>query len=322
MTAVVDRPGASEPDVDAPPAEEAAAADRAERSRRRRRQFTGQALLAPTTLWLAVFLLVPLGFIVAYALFGERNFGLGGADITGFTTENIRTALSGDYLAAFVRSLWFALLTALVTLLLGYPLAWLISRHGGRWQTWLLILVMIPFWTSYLARMFAWRSLLSTEGFLNTALGWTGLVDPADAPQWLGSPFAVVLVLVYSFLPFMILPLYISIDRLDYRLVEASYDLGAGRIATFFRVIVRQTLPGILGGTLLVFVPCVGDFATAQIIGGNTQQTRMVGQQIEGLFGRQNNFPLGSSLALLLMVFIVVGMIVYVRSIGRDEGGF
>lgn len=293
-----------------------------EKRRRRRRQFAAQAQLAPATIWLTIFLLVPLGLIVVYAVAGSRDPLLGGVTIGDPTGRNLGQALSGDYLTAFGRALWFSLLTALATLALGYPLAYFIARHAGRYKGLFFTLVMIPFWTSYLARMFAWRSLLSGRGALNTVLSAVGLVDAAHPPTWLGSPLAVVLVLVYSFLPFMVLPLYISIDRLDYRLVEASYDLGAGKATTFLRVTLRQTLPGVLGGTLLVFVPCVGDFATAQIIGGNSAQTKMIGQQIQDLFTKNSNLALGSALSLLLIGFIVVAMLAYVRFVGKDEAGF
>ncbi len=316
MTSVTE-PAAPPPAPPAPPAADLARARRYERRRRRRRQLAGQALLSPSTLWLAVFLVLPLGVILVYAVAGVRGGILGGTKVVSPTLDNFRDALSGNYPVTFLRATWFSLLVVAITLALGYPLAYFVVRFGGRRQSLLLVLVMIPFWTSYLARMYAWRTLFSNDGPLNRVLGWVSL-GPVD---WLGSPFAVVVVLAYSFLPFMILPVYVSVDRMDYRLVEASYDLGAGRASTFWRVTARQTLPGILGGSMLVFIPCVGDFATAQIIGLNSGRTRMIGQQIQGLFGK-GSYPVGSALSMLLMVFIVVGMVVYLRTVGGREGGF
>jgi len=299
-----------------PPADAVARAKRHERRKRRRREAAGHGLLAPATIWLLVFLILPLVIIGVYAFAGERGT-LGEVQVGSPGLKNFSQVFAGNYIYTFLRALWFSFLVVVVTLGLGYPLAYFIVRFGGRWQPVWLLFVMVPFWTSYLARMYAWRSLLSNDGLVNSVLGWLGLGNV----DWLGNPVAVVAVLAYSFLPFMILPLYISIDRMDFRLVEASYDLGGGPVGTFLRVTVRQTLPGILGGTMLVFIPCVGDFATAQIIGLNTDQTKMVGQQIQDLFGK-GNYPLGSALSMLLMVFIVVGMVLYIRAVGREEGGF
>lgn len=312
MTATLERP----PATAAPPPEAVAAAKRHERRKRRRKQYAGQGLLLPATIWLLLFLIVPLVVIGVYAFAGERGL-LGEVQVGDATWKNFEQVFEGNYVVTFGRALWFSFLVVIVTLALGFPLGYFIVRHGGRWQPVWLLFVMIPFWTSYLARMYAWRSLLSNDGMVNTVLEWIGVGNV----DWLGSPAAVVLVLAYSFLPFMILPLYISIDRMDFRLVEASYDLGGGRVSTFLRVTVRQTLPGILGGSMLVFIPCVGDFATAQIMGLNTDQTKMVGQQVQSLFN-QGNYPLGSALAMLLMVFIVIGMLLYIRAVGREEGGF
>lgn len=311
--AVITKPDVSAP---APPAADLDRARRFERRQRRRRQATAHSLLSPATLWLLVFLILPLGVILVYAVAGVRGGILGGTRVVSPTMDNFRDALSGNYPTTFLRATWFSLLVVAITLALGYPLAYFIVRFGGRRQPMLLVLVMIPFWTSYLARMYAWRTLFSQNGPVNAVLGWVGF-GPVD---WLGSAFAVVLVLAYSFLPFMILPLYVSIDRMDYRLVEASYDLGGGRASTFWRVTVRQTLPGILGGSMLVFIPCVGDFATAQIIGLSSRSTRMIGQQIQELFGK-GSYPIGSALSMLLMVFIVIGMVLYVRMVGGREGG-
>lgn len=319
MTATRERPVAA-----LPPQEDVERATRHERRKRRRKQATGQALLFPAALWLTLFLIVPLIVIVVWSFFGTRD-GFGDVVIGSPTLKNYSTVFTGEYVTDFLRSVWFSLLVVIATLALGYPLAYFIVRHGGKRQPLWLLLVMIPFWTSYLARMYAWRTLLNNDGLVNQVLGVFGW-----EPDWIGSPVAVVLVLAYSFLPFMILPLYISVERMDFRLVEASYDLGAGKVSTFFRVTVRQTLPGIIGGSMLVFIPCVGDFATAEIMGGGNNPgtggfisgTNMIGQRVQGLFQKTGNAPLGSAISMLLMLVIVVGMLLYVRSVGRDEAGF
>ena len=189
-------------------------------------------------------------------------------------------------------------------MLLGFPLAYWIARFGGRFRNVYLVLVMIPFLTSYLIRIYAWQFILQDNGLLNRLLGDLGL---GRNHVFLNHPFAVILGLTYGFLPFMILPLYASIERMDVALVEASYDLGHGKVSTFFRVILPTVSPGLVAGVLLVFIPAVGDFVTPKLLGG--VRTEMIGSTIADQFGGSQNWPLGSAMSVLLMVFILVGRV-------------
>ena len=198
-------------------------------------------------------------------------------------------------------------------MLLGFPLAYWIARFSGRYRNVFLVLVIIPFLTSYLIRMYAWQFILQRNGLLNAFLGRLGL---GDNHVFLNHNFAVILGLTYGFLPFMILPLFASIDRMDKSLVEASYDLGHGKVSTLFRVIIPTVAPGLVAGCLLVFIPAVGDFVTPQLLGG--VRTTMFGNTVYDQFGSGNNWPLGSAMSVLLMTFILFGIVVYLRRVGED----
>ena len=175
------------------------------------------------------------------------------------------------------------------------------------------MLVIIPFLTSFLIRMYAWQFILQRNGLLNSLLGNIGL---GGNHEFLNSHFAVILGLTYGYLPFMILPLYASIERMDHSLVEASYDLGHNKSSTFWRVIVPSTMPGIVAGVLLVFIPAIGDFVTPELLGG--VKTTMIGQSIATQFGSGNNWPLGSAMSVLLMLFILAGVYFYLSRVGED----
>jgi spermidine/putrescine transport system permease protein len=197
--------------------------------------------------------------------------------------------------------------------LLGFPLAYWIARFGGRFRTLFLVLVIIPFLTSYLIRMYAWQFILQRNGLLNSLLGSIGL---GGDHVFLNTPFAVILGLTYGYLPFMVLPLYASIERMDTSLVEASYDLGHAKTSTLFRVIIPSVSPGLVAGVLLVFIPAVGDFITPTLLGG--VRTQMIGSTIADQFGDGANWPLGSALSILLMAFILIGVFFYLRNVGEE----
>jgi len=176
-----------------------------------------------------------------------------------------------------------------------------------------LVLVVIPFLTSYLIRIYAWQAILQNNGLLNSLLGNIGL---GRDHIFINHSSAVLIGLTYGFLPFMILPLYASIERMDFSLVEASYDLGHGKVSTFFRVILPTVSPGLVAGVLLVFIPAVGDFVTPTLLGG--VRTQMIGSTIADQFGGSQNWPLGSAMSVLLMFFILVGVFVYLRRVGEE----
>ena len=285
-------------------------------SKKRRKMpdwLAGNILLAPTSVWFIFLLVMPTLLIMAYAL-GQRGvivpirFSWG-----NLVWSNYSKALNPDFLPIFIRSIVYALVSTIACVLLGFPLAYWIARFGGRFRNVFLVLVIIPFLTSYLIRTYGWLVILQRNGLLNSALGSIGL---GDNHTFLNTHFAVILGLTYGFLPFMILPLYASIERMDKSLVEASYDLGHGKTSTLFRVIVPTVSPGLIAGVLLVFIPAVGDYITPALLGG--VKTQMIGTTIADQFGSGNNWPLGSSMSVLLMAFILVGVFVYLRRVGED----
>ncbi|MFD4671614.1 ABC transporter permease [Lentzea sp. NPDC058450] len=275
-----------------------------------RRWLKANALLVPTGVWLGFFLIAPLVVVVEFS-FATRDTGVARA-VLPWTIDAYRTALDPAFLPIFGRTLLYAGATTVACLLLGFPLAWFIARHGGRWRTALLAAVLIPFWSSYLARIYAWKALLDGEGLANTVLGWVGLDRDGG---FLLTHGAVVLGLTYGFLPFMVLPLYVACERFDVRLMEASYDLGHGRTSTFFRVVLPGVMSGVLAGSLLVLVPAAGDFVTPKLLGGVEQST--FGSVIDDQFRGGNNWPLGSAMAVLLLVLVVAVLVLRGRR-GED----
>ncbi|WP_394616223.1 ABC transporter permease [Lentzea sp. JNUCC 0626] len=275
-----------------------------------RRWLKANALLVPTGVWLGFFLIAPLVVVVEFSI-ATRDTGVARA-VLPWTIDAYRTALDPAFLPIFGRTLLYAGATTVACLLLGFPLAWFIARHGGRWRTALLAAVLIPFWSSYLARIYAWKALLDGEGLANTVLGWVGLDRDGG---FLLTDGAVILGLTYGFLPFMVLPLYVACERFDVRLMEASYDLGHGRVSTFFRVVLPGVMSGVLAGSLLVLVPAAGDFVTPKLLGGVEQST--FGSVIDDQFRGGNNWPLGSAMAVLLLVLVVAVLVLRGRR-GED----
>ena len=283
------------------------------RRRKLRDGAKAHGLLAPTTAWLVAFLLIPLVIIIWYSV-GTRGIidpvrHPGGK----LNWSNYGDALNPSFLPIFLRTVAYAALTTVGCLAIGFPLAYAIARFGGRWKNLLLGLVILPFWTSYLVRMYAWRFILDDNGLANTVLGAVGL---GSEHRFTNTHWAVVVGLVYGFLPFMVLPLYASLERMDFRLIEAAYDLGSERMSTFLRVTLRTSLPGVVAGVLLVFIPALGDFVTPQLLGGSRTQT--FGSTIQDQFGQGQNWPLGSAMAVLLMSFILIGVFIYAWRVGED----
>ena len=257
---------------------------------------TGWLLLSPLLVWVALFVVAPTAIMLVYS-FGRRGT-LGGV-VLDFTLDNYAAVLDPTYLKIVVRSLLYSGLTTVLCLLMGYPVAYYIGRADARRRNLLLMLVMIPFWTSFLIRTYAWVTILKSEGLLNgLLLQWQLIVQPFEM---LYTPGAVILGLVYTFLPFMILPIYTSVEKLDNALVEAAFDLGAGPVRAFSRVIVPMTSPGITAGILLVFIPALGLYAVNDILGGG--KVDMIGNVIENQFkGNARNWPFGSALGITLLL--------------------
>ncbi len=267
----------------------------------------------PPTLWLLLFFLVPLGLIWLFS-FGEKQ-GIVGIDIT-WTLANYARALDPLYLQIFVKSFWFAGLTTLICLLVGFPVALAITFAPARWRPVLLLLVILPFWTNLLIRTYALIAVLRTRGFLNDGLEWTweganalltlvglgdlNLLGERFQPfELLYNNFAVVFGLVYVHLPFMVLPLYAALDRMDKSYLEASLDLGASQLRTFLSVVAPLAMAGIVSGCIITFIPALGSFLTPDLLGGPDSQ--MIANVIESQFKSANDWPFGAALSFLLM---------------------
>ncbi len=260
----------------------------------------GWLLLAPLIFWAVAFVVAPAVIMLVYSFLSRGT--LGGV-VPDFTFDNYRGVVDPVYLQIVVRSLIYAGITTLLCLAAGYPVAYLIGRADPRWRNLLLMAVMVPFWTSFLIRTYAWVTILKSEGLLNSILLQLQLI--AEPLPMLYTPGAVVLGLVYTFLPFMILPIYSSVEKLDGALVEAALDLGAGPLRAFSRVIVPLTSPGIAAGVLLVFVPSLGIYAINDILGGG--RVDMIGNIIENqVKGNARNQPFGAALGTTLLVSFAV----------------
>jgi spermidine/putrescine transport system permease protein len=259
-------------------------------------------LLAPLLVWVAAFVVAPTLIMLAYS-FCER--GVLGGVVWHFTWDNYASVLDPTYLRILVRSVVFSAVTTFLCLVVGYPVAYYIGRAPEKRRNLLLMLVMIPFWTSFLIRTYAWVTILKSEGLLNSLLVHLGMI--AQPLEMLYTPGAVLVGLVYTFLPFMILPIYTSVEKLDNALVEAAFDLGAGPMRAFSKVIVPMTSPGITAGVLLVFVPALGLYAVNDVLGGG--KVDMIGNIIENQFkGSARNWPFGAALGMTLVVAFVVAL--------------
>src|SRR5262245_11234535 len=257
---------------------------------------TGGLLLAPLLGWVVAFVVAPAAIRLVYSFL--RRGTLGGV-IWEFTLDNYAAVADPTYLTIVIRSIVFATITTLLCLGAGYPVAYLIGRAPEERRNLLLMLVMVPFWTSFLIRTYAWVTILKNQGLLNSILLGMGLIS--EPLEMLYTRGAVILGLVYTFLPFMILPIYSSVEKLDGALIEAALDLGAGPLRAFARVIVPLTQPGIAAGVLLVFVPALGIYAVNDIMGGG--RVDMIGNIIENQFkGNARNWPFGAALGTAMLL--------------------
>lgn len=249
--------------------------------------------------WLLLFVIVPSAILFVYS-FCERD-EVGGV-IFNFTWENYHRVLDPVYLLIFARSVGYAGLTTIICVVVGYPVAYYIARAQEERRNRLLLFVMVPFWTSFLIRTYAWITVLKQEGLLN---GLLQSMHVTTGPlSMLYTPTAVVIGLVYAYLPFMILPIYGSAEKLDNALIEAAYDLGAGPLRAFSAVIVPLTMPGIAAGTLLVFVPAIGMFAITDLMGG--AKVPMIGNVIQNQFLQARDWPFGAALGVVFMLMFAV----------------
>jgi spermidine/putrescine transport system permease protein len=277
-----------------------------------RRGLTGYLLMVPGGLWLALFFLVPTVTLVGSSLYDPWGSLSAGYEQTWHWQNYVD--MVREYAPTFARSFAYALLATVACLLLGFPLAYAIAFKAGRWRNLLLVAVIAPFLTSFLVRTLSWKMLLSDNGWLVGAL--QALPAVPDDLRLLATPFAVVTGLTYNFLPFMVLPLYASLEKLDPRLLEAGSDLYASPFTTFRLVTVPLAMPGIIAGTLLTFIPAAGDYINSQLLGN--PRTRMIGNDIQDLF-QATDVPRAAALSVTLMVVIVAMVLVYVRKSGAED---
>jgi spermidine/putrescine transport system permease protein len=261
--------------------------------------------LLPARIWLAMLLAVPLGIICVYSLLTRGAYG--GVSLP-WTAENFTRLADPLYGAILLRSLWMAAAATALCLLMGFPLALFISR-ARKWRGLYLFLVILPFWTSFLVRTYAWMFLLRDTGLVNAALQAAGIIR--EPLTLLYNNGAVLLGLVYGYLPFMVLPLYSTLERQDPALLEAAADLGARPLAALFRVVIPLAAPGIRAGSILVFIPCVGAFLTPDLLGGG--KTVMIGNLAQNQFTTARDWPFGSSVSLALMTVVVALVVLFLR---------
>jgi len=268
----------------------------------------------PHVIWLAVFVVVPLILVVVYAFTGTGG---------GFSLENFQNM--GSYMTVFGRSLWLAFVATVVCLLIGYPLSYVLSREGPGMQRVFIMLIMLPMWINFLLRTYAWMSILENTGLINRLLASLGVFDLINGIfgtnityiPMINTQGAVVLGMVYNYLPFMVLPVYSVIVKIDTSLIEAAQDLGAGSMTVFRRVIFQLSLPGVLSGITMVFVPAVSTFIISKLLGGGT--SILLGDLIEMQFlGNAYNPHLGSAISLMMMVIIMICMF-FMNRFGEGE---
>jgi spermidine/putrescine transport system permease protein len=275
------------------------------------RWLTPYLFLIPGLLWLAIFFVIPMAVMASVSV-QEGSLGTGYRLTWNFA---IYPEVISTYLPQFARSLIYAVIVTVATLVLGYPIAWTIANRGGRFKNIMLLLVIMPFFTSFIIRTLAWKQILADNGFFLGTLKDMGILDPGV--HLLASPLAVVSGLTYNFLPFMVLPLYVAIEKIDPHLVEAANDLYAGRAQAFRRVTLPLSMPGVFAGSLLVFIPAVGDFVNADILG--SRDTTMIGNVIQRLFLQTNDYPSASALGFVLMAAVLVLVAIYAKAVGADE---
>jgi spermidine/putrescine transport system permease protein len=269
-------------------------------------------LLAPVTVWLGLFFLMPLLLILAYS-FGTS--GVYGGITLGFNPGNYLKVIDPLYLEIIVRTFVIAFINTLLCLTLGYPLAYFIALKSGSWKNILILMVMIPFWTSLLLRAYAWVVILNGNGIANRTLQFLGITD--EPLTLIFTPQAVMMGMVYSYLPFMILPLYAALEKFDVRLKEAAQDLGASRWHTFWRVTFPLSMPGVIAGSILVFIPSAGEFVIPDLLGGS--RTTMTGNLIRAQFGQARDWAFGSALSVMLAVLLLGAIMFYVRKVGAEK---
>ncbi len=267
--------------------------------------FVNKIINAPYVLWSAIFIIAPLIMVLYYAFTNAEG---------AFTLENIKGI--GDYASTFILSVGYGAIATVICLIISYPFAYFLAHSGASFQRMSVMLVMLPMWMSFLIRTYSWMTILGESGVINSFLGLFG-IEPLGL---LNTPAAVILGMVYNFLPYMILPLYTVISKMDNSLIEAAHDLGCSKLQCLKKVILPLSIPGIVSGTTMVFVPSVSTFYITQKLGGG--QINLIGDIIESQFQTAYNYNLGAALSLVLMVMILIclGVLNYFTD-SDDDGG-
>jgi spermidine/putrescine transport system permease protein len=264
-------------------------------------------LITPAAGWLFFFFLVPLFIILVYSFLERNQYG---GVIANFTLENYHNVLNPVFLKIILYSLWIAIITTVICLVIGYPVAYYIStRRKPSVKNSLILLVILPFWTNFLVRTYAWLIILREGGLINTFLMQLGLIDTPI--KLLFTKFAVIVGLVYGYLPFMILPLYASMEKIEKSMIEAAYDLGANRLQVLWRILIPLTAPGIFAGSIMVFIPTLGAYITPDLLGG--AKNMMIGNLIQHQFLKMRNWPFGSSLSLIILAMVLIFLLFYIK---------
>lgn len=297
----VEAPAADEEVLEATPEFEAAA----ERQEQRR----GFLLALPEFGYLTLFFALPLVIVVVYSFATRNRFG--GTDLSGWNVDSYLKLAEPLVREIFFRSVWLAVLTTVICLVIGYPFAYYLATRSLRVRNVMLVFVMIPFWTNFLVRNYAWRVILGNDGPLTKTTEFVGLGEQ----EYLFTQTAVVLGLVYGYLPFMILPLYAAIERIDRRLLEASRDLYANGFQSFRHVLLPLSMPGVIAGSILCFIPSLGAYVTPEILGG--AKTTLMGSYIVTQFLTARNWPFGAAMSFVLMAIMLAATVVYFRKGGR-----
>ncbi len=280
---------------------------------RRHPELQAWLILAIPVVFLLIFFMAPLLIVFVYSFLERGKYG--GVEWV-FTLDNIRRVFDPLYFKTFVRSFYIAIVTTLVTLVLGYPLAYFIAKSPPGRRNALVFLLMIPFWTNFLIRTYAWLTLLRTHtGLINVTLMNLGIIQK-PLPLY-GNDFAIILGLVYGWLPVMVLPIYAALERLDESLLEAARDLYASSFKAFRRVTWPLSIPGVVAGSMLVFIPSLGAFVTPAILGGG--KTLMIGNIISNQFLGAHDWPFGSALSMIMMIAMLIATLIYFRWTQRTE---
>lgn len=268
--------------------------------------------VSPVSFWLLILIAIPLLYVLVLSFMSRSKSG--NVELT-FTFANYTKLLNPDYMQIYLNSILIAFVTTIICILLSYPFAYNMANGSQRKKVIMMLLVIIPFWTNSLIRLYGWRTLLSNEGVFNKILLWTGIIK--HPLQMLSNIPCIILGMVYTLLPFMILPVYATIEKLDRTLLEAASDLGAKRVRAFFQVTLPLTASGIFAGSIMVFIPALGYFFVSDLMGGGN--TMLIGNLIKNQFYTAQNWPLGSALSIVLIVITLLLVRIYVAVGGRMD---